>query len=54
MFWSTFLLQIFSHISFCLKDFIKIVRLLSAAASINGLSKFSLVGSSMGLFDGFF
>ena len=38
MIWSTFLLQIFSHISFCLKDLIEIVRLLLAAVSIIGLT----------------
>ena len=35
---STFLPQIFSQICSWLKDFIKIVRLLSANASTNGLS----------------
>ena len=33
----TFFLQIFSKICFCLKDIIKIVWLLLAAVSINGL-----------------
>ena len=37
MFWSTFLLQIFCQLCFSLKDFIKIVRLLLVAVSINGL-----------------
>ena len=38
MLWITFLLQIFSYSCFCLQDFSKIVRLLLAAVSINGLS----------------
>ena len=42
MFGIIFLHQIFSLICFCLQDLIKIVRLLLAAMSINGLS--SLVG----------
>ena len=37
MFWWTFLLQIFCQLCFGLKDFIKIVRLILAAVSINGL-----------------
>ena len=38
MFWWTFLVQIFFKLSFCLRDNAKIVRLLLAAVSINGLS----------------
>ena len=37
LFWSTFLHQIFSYLCFCLQDFIKTVRLLLAALSVNGL-----------------
>ena len=36
-FWSTFLLQIFCQLCFRLKDLIKIVWLVLAAVSINGL-----------------
>ena len=36
VFWWTFLLQNICQICFCLKDFIKIVRLVLAAVSING------------------
>ena len=38
MFCLTFLLQIFSQLCSCLQTIIKIVRLLLAAVSINGLS----------------
>ena len=38
MLWWTFLLQISFYLCVCLQDFIKIVRLLLAAVSINGLS----------------
>ena len=38
MFWLTFLDQIFSWLCFCLQIIIKIVRLLLAAVSINGLT----------------
>ena len=37
MFRLTFLHQIFCQLCFCLKDFIKIVRLVLASVSINGL-----------------
>ena len=38
MFWWTFLLQMSYYVCVCLQDFIKIVRLLLAAVSINGLT----------------
>ena len=38
MFWWTFLVQIFFKLTFCLRDIAKIVRLLLAAVSINGLN----------------
>ena len=41
MVYLTFLHQIFSKLSFCLLDFIKIVWLLFASVSINGLFIFS-------------
>ena len=39
MFWLILLHQIFSKLCFYLQDFIKIVRLLLAAVSINGLNE---------------
>ena len=42
MFWSAFLLQIFCQSCFKKVDFIKIVRLVVAAVSINGFNQFNL------------
>ena len=42
MFRITFLNQIFSLICFCLQDFTKVVRLLLAAVSINGLTSLQM------------
>ena len=42
MFRMTFLNQIFSLICFCLQDFTKVVRLLLAAVSINGLTSLQM------------
>ena len=39
MFWSWFLLQILCQLCLNLKDFFKIVRLVLAAVSINGLNQ---------------
>ena len=39
MFLLTFLHEIFSRLCFCLQDIIKIVRLLLAVVSINGLNR---------------
>ena len=43
MLWLTFLLQIFSHLYFLLKSFTRIIRLLLAAMSVNGLNPFTLI-----------
>ena len=42
-FWLTFLLQIFSKNSFCLKNISKIIRPVLAALSVNGLNGFSKI-----------
>ena len=48
MFSSTFLIQMFCQLIFSLKNFIKIVWLVSAALSINGLSCVMKVSSMFG------
>ena len=48
MFWWTLLLQISFYMCVCLQDFIKIVRLLLADVSINGLTQYMLTAAKKG------
>ena len=48
MFWWKLPLQISFYVFVCLQDFIKIVRLLLAAVSINGLTQHMLTAAKKG------